>query len=72
MSKSIKLEKVTVWTSIPLYGAKDTTISALDYILREIDSECVILDYDVEDLDLVKRVEVQPVEPAEGVQLKLF
>ena len=62
MSKDIKLEKVTLWTAIPLYGAKDTTTSALDYIMDgyngAIDSECSILAYDAEDYEMIpKRIE---------------
>ena len=61
MSKGIKLEKVTLWTSIPLYGAKDTTTSALDYIMDgyngAIDSECVILDYGSEDYEMTPKGE---------------
>jgi len=71
MSISIKIEKVTLWTSIPTYGDRDTTLSALDYIMQgwdgAIDSECVVLDYDAEDLELVKKGH----ECVEGTQLRL-
>ena len=56
MSKSIKLEKITLWTSIPLYGAKDTTVSAMDYMMDTLDNnigECSILDYTTEDYQMV-------------------
>ena len=58
MSKSLKLEKVTLWTAIPTYGYQGTTVSSLDYMLdtldKQLDSECIILDYDSEDYKLTK------------------
>jgi hypothetical protein len=53
----MKLEKVTLWTSIPTYDA-DPTTSALDYLLDTLNkhcSECTILDYDAEEYTLVKK-----------------
>jgi len=83
MSESLKLEKVTLWTSIPTYGDRDTTLSALDYIMQgwdgAIDSECVVLEYDAEELELVKKGHEcneceteRETPPTEGIQLKLF
>ena len=56
-SKSVKLEKITLWTSVQTYNMK-SSISSLDYILDNLDdmeSECVILDYGTEDYELIKK-----------------
>ena len=58
MSKSLKLEKVTLWTAVQTYSIKDSTISSLDYFmdaLDKVDGDCIILDYDTEDYKLVKK-----------------
>ena len=57
MSKSLKLEKVTLWTAVQTYGVKDSAVTSLDYImdrLNMIDGDCSILDYDSEDYKLTK------------------
>ena len=57
MNKSLKLEKVTLWTAVQTYSVKDSTISSLDYMMEaldKIDGDCVILDYDTEDYRLTK------------------
>ena len=58
MSKSLKLEKVTLWTAVQTYSIKDSTISSLDYFMDALDKvygDCVILDYSTEDYKLVKK-----------------
>ena len=54
---TVKLEKITLWTSTQTYGAKNGGLSALDYILPALDNlegGCQLLDYGVEDYKLAK------------------
>ena len=36
MSKSLKLEKVTLWTAVQTYGVKDSAVTSLDYIMDRL------------------------------------
>ena len=50
---AVKFEKITLWTALDTYGGNDRGLSALDYIIPEVEG-CTILDSYAEDYKLVK------------------
>jgi hypothetical protein len=66
---TVKFEKITLWTARETYGVNDRGLSALDYIIPELDKldvECKVLDYDTEDYKLVKVEESKAEEEVTG------